>query len=103
MILLDVAQENHAHIEACADILKCIAHPIRLSIIDLLGHEGPCNVTTIYKALDIEQAVASHHLGILKNKGVLSARREGKNTFYNLDKPEVLQVLECIQRCQLPV
>ncbi|MFN8923525.1 MAG: ArsR/SmtB family transcription factor, partial [Sphingobacteriia bacterium] len=56
------------------------------------------SVTQIYGALGLEQAVASHHLGILKDKGVLGSSREGKNTFYYLGKPELAQVLDIVQQ-----
>lgn len=97
-ILLNVGTENVSH---CADILKSVAHPIRMTIIDLLGLRGTLCVTDIYEALGIEQAVASHHLGILKNKGLLSAERDGKHTRYTLKRPELLQVLECVRKCSI--
>lgn len=97
-ILLDIPPRE---VELCADTLKSVAHPIRMSIIDLLGLKGPLCVTDIYETLNIEQAVASHHLGILKSKGLLSAVRDGKHTHYKLEKLELLQVLLCIRQCSI--
>lgn len=69
---------------AYASTLKAIAHPMRLQIIELLYQRGRKSVKDIYEELQINQAVASHHLGILKSKNVLESEREGKNIFYKL-------------------
>jgi ArsR family transcriptional regulator len=71
-------------LENGTETLRAIAHPIRLAIIDLLHTHGRMNVTDIYTKLQIEQAIASHHLRILKNKDVVQVRREGKNSLYAL-------------------
>ncbi len=51
-------------LEAAADTLKAIAHPLRISIVGLLDSNKELSVTEIHEALNIEQAVASHHLSI---------------------------------------
>ena len=66
--------------EEAASRLRAIAHPMRIAIIGLLEKKAKMNVTEIYERLQIEQAAASHHLYILKSKGVLISRRSGKNT-----------------------
>lgn len=71
-------------LENSTETLRAIAHPIRLAIIDLLFTNGEMNVTDIYTKLQIEQAIASHHLRILKNKEVVQVKRDGKNSLYNL-------------------
>ncbi len=71
-------------LESSTELLRAMAHPIRLAIIDLLKEGTKLSVTEIHESLDIEQAVASHHLRILKDKNVLNSRRKGKNTFYSL-------------------
>ena len=81
-------------------MLKAIAHPTRIAIIELLAEQEPLSVTQIYEQLDIEQAVASHHLGILKNKEVLISVREGKNMLYELKYKQIQNVIECMQQCQ---
>jgi DNA-binding transcriptional ArsR family regulator len=97
-ILADIPADALEH---CSEILKSIAHPIRMSMIDLLGQRGALTVTDIHQALGIEQAVASHHLGILKQKDLLSATRDGRNTIYKLEQPGLLQVLECVRKCNV--
>jgi DNA-binding transcriptional ArsR family regulator len=86
-------------LEDAASRLRAIAHPMRIAIISLLDNNAKLNVTEIYAKLKIEQAAASHHLNILKNKGVLSSKRVGKQTFYFLKNESLTQVLECINKC----
>lgn len=86
-------------LEEAAGKLRAISHPMRIAIIGLLEAKGKMNVTDIYETLKIEQASASHHLNILKTKGVLSSKRDGKNTFYFLKSNALSQVIDCIERC----
>jgi DNA-binding transcriptional ArsR family regulator len=83
-------------VRQAATMLKCIGHPVRLQIIELLDRTGEQNVTTIYEALAIEQAVASQHLNLMRDKGILASRREGVNVYYRIDDPRVTQVIDCI-------
>ena len=93
-LVLDITK-----LEMAASKLRAIAHPMRIAIIDLLNEKPKLSVTEIYSALDIEQASASHHLNILKNKGVLVSKREGKKIFYALKNVTLTEIIECINRC----
>jgi DNA-binding transcriptional ArsR family regulator len=93
-LVLDITK-----LEMAASKLRAIAHPMRIAIIDLLNDKPKLSVTEIYSALDIEQASASHHLNILKNKGVLVSKREGKKIFYALKNVTLTEIIECINRC----
>jgi len=86
-------------LEEAASKLRAIAHPMRIAIIGYLEDEGECSVTQIYEALEIEQATASHHLNILKSKGVLKSVRDGKKTFYSVKPDSILQIVECLNKC----
>lgn len=88
-------------IQAAAAMLKCIGHPVRLRIIELLDRTGEQNVTAIYEALGIEQAVASQHLNLMRDKGILTRRRDGVNVYYRIDDPRVTEVIDCIHHCEL--
>ena len=65
MKVLDI---NIDKLDQAASKLRAISHPMRIAIIDLLSDGKQLSVTEIYESLDIEQATASHHLNILKNK-----------------------------------
>ncbi len=86
-------------LEMAASKLRAIAHPMRIAIIDLLHDSQKLSVTEIYNSLGIEQATASHHLNILKNKGVLVSKREGKKIYYSLRSVTLTEIIECINRC----
>ncbi|MCD4790543.1 MAG: metalloregulator ArsR/SmtB family transcription factor [Bacteroidales bacterium] len=87
-------------LEMAASRLRAIAHPMRIAIISLLDEHNKLSVTEIYTALDIEQASASHHLNILKTKGVLVSKREGKKILYSLKSQILSEIIDCINRCQ---
>ncbi len=86
-------------LELAASKLRAISHPMRIAIIELLSGDKHLSVTDIYQALEIEQATASHHLNILKNKGVLVSKREGKKIFYALRSHTLTEIIDCINRC----
>lgn len=86
-------------LERATNMLKAVAHPIRMSIVDLLEGGRKLSVTEIFTALDIEQSVASHHLSILKTRGVLESERDGKSTNYFLAHDDLIQVVDCLVSC----
>jgi DNA-binding transcriptional ArsR family regulator len=90
---------NIAKLESAASKLRAISHPLRIAVIDLLANGRKLSVTEIYQALDIEQATASHHLNILKNKGILDSKREGKKIYYSLRNLTLTDIIECVNRC----
>lgn len=86
-------------VERAANMIKAISHPMRLAILGHLGEGKKMNVTEIHKLLNIEQSTASHHLGILKDKGILSSTRQGKNTLYFLKRKNLSKLVRCISEC----
>ncbi|MPQ48525.1 metalloregulator ArsR/SmtB family transcription factor [Marinifilum sp. N1E240] len=86
-------------LEQAANMLKAIAHPMRIAILGYLEDGKKLTVTEIHELLKIEQSTTSHHLGILKDKGVLSSKREGKNTYYFLKHCSLSNIVDCISNC----
>ncbi|MGA2823389.1 MAG: metalloregulator ArsR/SmtB family transcription factor [Bacteroidales bacterium] len=86
-------------LEIAASKLRAIAHPMRIAIIDLLTVHSKMTVTEIYEYLNIEQASASHHLNILKSKGLLNSKRDGKMIYYSLKFEHLKELIDCINRC----
>jgi DNA-binding transcriptional ArsR family regulator len=86
-------------LEAAASKLRAMAHPMRIAIIDLLNNNKKLSVTEIYEHLNIEQAAASHHLNILKGKGILGSKRDGKQIHYSLKNSTLTDIIHCINRC----
>jgi len=96
MEFIELTPEN---LEKVSSMLKAIAHPIRISIVGCLEDGKKRTVTEIHKQLGLEQSTASHHLGILKDRGVLASKREGKNTWYYLRHENLRSVLTCVSSC----
>lgn len=86
-------------IQDAARVLKCIGHPVRLRIIELLDENGEMNVGAVCEALGLEQAIASQHLTLMRDRGILRSRREGVNVHYGIADEKVPQVIECLRRC----
>lgn len=68
----------------CSRYLKALSDPERLRIVQQL-QVGPSNVTELARALRIELANASHHLGVLRQAGLVCDRKQGKYVIYSLD------------------
>ncbi|MCK4748321.1 MAG: helix-turn-helix transcriptional regulator, partial [Bacteroidales bacterium] len=83
-------------VERAANMMKAISHPMRLAILDYLSDDNQLSVTEIHNLLHIEQSTASHHLGILKDKGILASTRQGKRTLYYLKRRNLSQLVRCI-------
>jgi ArsR family transcriptional regulator, virulence genes transcriptional regulator len=96
---MEFKELNPENLERAAGMLKAIAHPVRISIVGCLEDGKMKTVTEIHKYLGIEQSTASHHLGILKDKGVLASKRDGKNTWYFLKHENLKTILDCVSNC----
>ncbi|MCH7556120.1 MAG: winged helix-turn-helix transcriptional regulator [Planctomycetes bacterium] len=86
---------NEKIAEHAAEVLKAIAHPIRLQIVELL-HAGEMCVGDIVEALGGKQAITSQQLNMMKAKGVLSSRRDGARVYYRIENKNVIKLLDCI-------
>lgn len=100
MVTIGTAEEN-VRIDKAAYLLKAVAHPLRIKIVQMLYENEALNVTTIYKQLNAEQSLISHHLINMRDKGILDIRREGKNINYFLIDTCVREVIECILNSRL--
>jgi len=84
-------------VEDTARVLRCLGHPLRLQILDLLEQEGECTVTQIHRSLGVEQAVASQHLTNMWDKSILSRRKDGVHVYYAIGDERALKVLACVR------
>jgi DNA-binding transcriptional ArsR family regulator len=94
-------QWSQHQMTSLARTLKAMAHPVRLSILDMLDGGKKLTVTEIYTRLGADQSAVSHHLSLLKDRGVLVAEREGKFIRYQLRHPEYLTLIDCLVSNQL--
>lgn len=85
-----------ARLEEAAAVLKAVAHPVRLRIVELL-EPGEMTVTELLTCLGTQQAYTSQQLNILKSKGVVAARRQGNQIYYSIANPGAIKVIQCIR------
>ena len=76
-------------------ILKALAHPTRLRIVNLIREQKPC-VRGIEEALGLAQPNISQHLSLLRNIGIVEAEREGNQVCYRIKNPIVLRLLDVL-------
>ncbi len=79
-----------------AELMRALAHPLRLSILEFIDTNDRIQVNDIYKALDIEQSCTSAHLGILKMSGVLEAEKEGQFVHYRINYDVVTRAAKAV-------
>jgi ArsR family transcriptional regulator len=81
-----------------ADILKALAHPSRLLMVDILHARGELCVCDLMKVVGSDQSTVSKHLSVLKQAGILDHRRDGKNSMYRLTRPCVMSFFTCVEQ-----
>jgi ArsR family transcriptional regulator len=79
-----------------AGVFQALAHPTRIAIVEYL-HQGELSVSQLCAKVGVEQANASQHLAILRNKHVVQARKAGNQTFYRLHDPAFGKVLAALR------
>ena len=91
---------NKSKMQKAVEMLKAVSHPARMAIVEMIIESKQMNVTDIYSKMKIEQAVASQHLAVLKQKGVLVCERNGKNCYYKLRQPLFAEMINIVKKCQ---
>jgi len=80
-----------------ARILKVLANPARLCMIDRLA-AGECSVGGLTALVGLDQSTVSKHLSVLRHHGIVADRRDGNMVFYRLLTPCVLEFFGCADR-----
>jgi DNA-binding transcriptional ArsR family regulator len=93
----DTAKElniDYYTIRKGASVLRALNHNLRQQIIKIIHENDKITVTELYIKLRLEQSVASQHLAILRQAGIVNTKREGKFIYYsvNIPKIEAIQV-----------
>lgn len=83
-----------------AGICHTLANSKRLEIIDKL-RTRELSVTELTDALEISQANLSQHLALMRQRGIVTTRREGSNVFYNLSNPKIIQACDLMRQVLL--
>ena len=83
--------------QAKADILKAVAHPVRLSIVEMLGKGERC-ACDICDVFPCDRTTVSKHLAVLRSLGVIEDRKEGLRVLYRLRMTCLLPFLACLEQ-----
>jgi len=83
-----------------AGICHTLANPKRLEIIDTLRIRE-MSVTELANVLEISQSNLSQHLALMRQRGILTSRREGLNVFYSLSNPKITQACDLMRQVLL--
>ncbi len=79
-----------------SDLFCVLGNDIRFRIVDYLASGEKC-VCNIFKRLDLPQNLASHHLSILRENGLIADRKEGKWVYYSLNKKGLLSAKKLLE------
>ena len=79
-----------------AEICKTLSNPIRLEILSRL-RDGKKSVNEIASLTGVRQATVSQHLAVLRQRGVVSTRREGINVYYDVANPKITRACDLMR------
>ncbi|MGL4740694.1 MAG: ArsR/SmtB family transcription factor [Sarcina sp.] len=82
------------HYEELAELLKAIAHPVRLCIVRGLSQSEGCNVTYMQECLNIPQSTLSQHLAKLKSAKIIEGERRGLEIIYRIKNEMIKEVID---------
>jgi DNA-binding transcriptional ArsR family regulator len=92
-----VDAKNQAKYEARARIIKAMAHPTRLFIVDELARNGERCVCELTELIGVDMSTVSRHLAILKGVGIIEDDKRGAQVYYSLRVKCVLSFFECVE------
>ncbi len=84
---------NEEDIHFASRALKAMAHPLRLKILCLLGVESEISVQDIVEHVGTSQSNISQHLSILREKGIIAARKDANKVYYRIGDPKILGLI----------
>jgi len=93
---IDHSSVSQDDIDRASRSIKAMSHPLRLKILCTLG-DSEVSVQDIVDTVGTSQSNISQHLGILKDKGVLTTRKEANKVFYSVSDERTLKLLEMMR------
>lgn len=84
------------YLRSAAERLKCVAHPHRLRIVEIL-YQGKFSVDEIARLCELSQPATSGHLRLMEGKGVLKSTRSGRMVYYTVADPHLKGIIECVR------
>jgi ArsR family transcriptional regulator len=86
-------EDNSLEFDEASQTLKALGHPVRLRIAASLCCDSSCNVNGIAEKLGLPQSTVSQHLGVLRNNGILTPRKTGVQTCYEVTDERAKRLL----------
>lgn len=87
---------NYKELEEISELLKVLAHPVRLCIVRGLIDKGCCNVTHMQNCLDMPQSTVSQHLQKLRAAGIIAGDRKGLEINYRVCNEKVEKIVKVL-------
>ncbi|MFT5386437.1 MAG: DNA-binding transcriptional ArsR family regulator [Saprospiraceae bacterium] len=87
---------NSEKLHVSSEVLRALAHPLRMKILEFIDKHETINVNKIYNTLKLEQSITSQHLRILRLAGIVITTREGKFIHYSIDYLKIQDVLKAV-------
>jgi len=87
---------NYKELEEMAEILKVLAHPVRLCIAKGLIENGRCNVSHMQSCLEMPQSTVSQHIQKLKASGIITGERTGLEINYEVKDEKIKKLIKAI-------
>jgi len=84
--------------EHCAEVLKALAHPLRLQIVAILC-EGEQHVNGLAEMLEVKQSIVSQQLRILRMRSLVGVTRCNGFALYRIAEPNLINMVHCIEQC----
>jgi len=91
------AKSQKLSVQRKTEVFKALGHSTRLQIVEKLA-DGELCVCHILEMFDIDMSTLSRHLSVLKNAKIVSDERRGKNIFYRLRCPCILDMVKCMEK-----
>jgi len=79
-----------------AELLKALAHPVRICIIRGLMNKGSCNVSYMQNCLNLPQSTISQHLQKLKALGIIKGERNGLQINYRVSNETIVNIINAM-------
>ncbi len=88
---------NAEDIYLASRALKAMAHPLRLKILCMLGQTNEASVQDIVDQVGTSQSNISQHLSILREKNILTTRKDANKVYYRIGDPKILNLIDSLR------
>lgn len=95
--MAETEQLPEEFLEAMAEVIRLIGHPVRLRILEYLDLHGESTVNEIISGCSGQQSAVSQHLNRMRLAGIVSCRRDGRQIFYRIAAVNAVTILNCLR------